>query len=470
MRHPVSYKVFENDITFGYNWLAYDSDSKVYHPGIDYNKGAGNSDLGEPVYAVDFGFVEKIAITTTGYGRQVNLRHDDGYSKYAHLQTILVKEGDYVTPLTQIGTMGNSGTTSAHTHCELLTNELVAYAKTVRKDWWQFYPVNRSKAWVQQYYKNPYMFLNPRLFKLMIVFNSVQKPAGYDVNIKKLQDWFFEKSGNQMKLDVVDVKFTDYQNAIWNQTTYMGGINDLIIDPAYYRYWVAPHASGYDLVSFAMSEALWKSPGVIGFSRAPKMLGIEGMGQICRSGWSDSRFNDLCDGDEFIGVLRHEICHSLYKMCDKGNFDKTHEYEKENNIAKVFNDVDFKKMIGWNPAVGERMFKYGGVPTKKKWIFSGNPVNNKVYRTTDNRLFFKYLNGWKQIQETEFESAVKNGAEFGSMAVQEGNWIIDQIGGTFPPEEPGSIILERIVTSTVEKLAAQVAGWSTTIPNKHLFN
>jgi murein DD-endopeptidase MepM/ murein hydrolase activator NlpD len=79
---------------------------------------------GTPIYATDAGFVVLAGRDTWGYGNQVLIDHGNGYlSRYAHLQTILVKAGQSVTKDQKIGTMGNTGrSTGPHLHFEIYYN------------------------------------------------------------------------------------------------------------------------------------------------------------------------------------------------------------------------------------------------------------------------------------------------------------------------------------------------------------
>ncbi|MBR5856586.1 MAG: M23 family metallopeptidase [Bacteroidales bacterium] len=87
------------------------------HSGIDF---VGSK--GEPIYASGNGKVVEVAFNFFGYGKEVVIDHGFGYkTRYAHLNTICVKEGDMVERGEQIGDMGNSGrSTGTHLHYEVL--------------------------------------------------------------------------------------------------------------------------------------------------------------------------------------------------------------------------------------------------------------------------------------------------------------------------------------------------------------
>ena len=104
------------------------------HFGEDWNgRGGGDSDLGDPVYAIADGVVTFAHDVRTGWGKLVLTRHayrdkEGGQVKYidtlnAHLDTMLVKVGQMVKRGQQIGTIGtNYGMYPAHLHFEMRHN------------------------------------------------------------------------------------------------------------------------------------------------------------------------------------------------------------------------------------------------------------------------------------------------------------------------------------------------------------
>ncbi len=102
------------------------------HPGEDWNGPAGgNTDLGDPVYAIGNGIVVLSRDVRGGWGNVVIIRHayyhDDRMdyidSLYAHLDKINVREGQNVSRRRQIGTIGNNrGMYHAHLHFEIRKN------------------------------------------------------------------------------------------------------------------------------------------------------------------------------------------------------------------------------------------------------------------------------------------------------------------------------------------------------------
>lgn len=85
------------------------------HDGIDI-AGLG---CGSPIYAINSGVIT-YASWYPGYGNQVEITHGSGYtSTYAHMNSILVANGQTVKKGQQIGTMGNTGYSfGCHLHFE----------------------------------------------------------------------------------------------------------------------------------------------------------------------------------------------------------------------------------------------------------------------------------------------------------------------------------------------------------------
>ena len=96
------------------------------HLGEDWNgTGGGNTDLGDPIYAVANGYVFFAKNIHGGWGNVIRIVHFIDKNKqveslYAHCREVYVKKGDYVTKGQRIGTIGNNnGQYLAHLHFEL---------------------------------------------------------------------------------------------------------------------------------------------------------------------------------------------------------------------------------------------------------------------------------------------------------------------------------------------------------------
>lgn len=107
---------------------------RPYHFGEDWNgRGGGDTDYGDPVYAIADGIVTIAADFRQGWGNVVLTRHayrDPSTSKVkyidtlnGHLAKILVKQGQKIKRGDQIGTIGsNRGMYPAHLHFEIRHN------------------------------------------------------------------------------------------------------------------------------------------------------------------------------------------------------------------------------------------------------------------------------------------------------------------------------------------------------------
>jgi len=101
--------------SFGYRKDPFNG-HRTSHHGIDL---AGQ--YGLKIYATGDGTVIRSEVNNSGYGREVVISHGYGYStRYAHLEKILVKEGEKVKRGQLIGLLGSSGrSTGPHLHYEV---------------------------------------------------------------------------------------------------------------------------------------------------------------------------------------------------------------------------------------------------------------------------------------------------------------------------------------------------------------
>ena len=122
----------------------------AYHPGEDWNGlGGGNTDLGDPVYAIGHGYVTFARDARMGWGNVVLIRHiflENGHlqtadSMYAHMDKILVREGQQVTRGQQVGTIGtNRGMYAAHLHFEIRKNLNIGINRSAfKRDFTNYY-------------------------------------------------------------------------------------------------------------------------------------------------------------------------------------------------------------------------------------------------------------------------------------------------------------------------------------------
>ena len=92
------------------------SNSVGYHTGVDFVAAVGTI-----VGSAAAGQVT-VATWDPSYGNWIEIDHGGGYrSRYAHLNEIFVREGEWVQSNTYIGTVGNTGNSSgAHLHFEVI--------------------------------------------------------------------------------------------------------------------------------------------------------------------------------------------------------------------------------------------------------------------------------------------------------------------------------------------------------------
>lgn len=131
-----------------------------YHTGVDLNlnlPGQWDADAGKPLYAVASGLVTSAATFKT-WGWLIIIRHDplpDGlvvWSRYAHMATVDVIDGQRVARGEPIGTIGNAnGRWSHHLHYDIAKTDILETAP----DHW---PGTR-KALVLQHYVDPKAFI-----------------------------------------------------------------------------------------------------------------------------------------------------------------------------------------------------------------------------------------------------------------------------------------------------------------------
>lgn len=90
-----------------------------FHRGMDFT-----APLGTEVYATGDGVVNEVDRSLWGYGNLVSIDHGYGYeTRYAHLQSFVVRKGQKVKRGQLIGFVGNSGkTTGVHLHYEVRKN------------------------------------------------------------------------------------------------------------------------------------------------------------------------------------------------------------------------------------------------------------------------------------------------------------------------------------------------------------
>ncbi|MCT4696813.1 MAG: M23 family metallopeptidase [Candidatus Cardinium sp.] len=89
------------------------------HEGVDFS-----APIHTPIYAAADGHVKWVKNDKKGYGNHLLIEHGNGFqTHYAHMHTIIIKQGQRITRGQQIGTVGNSGdSTAPHLHYEVYSN------------------------------------------------------------------------------------------------------------------------------------------------------------------------------------------------------------------------------------------------------------------------------------------------------------------------------------------------------------
>ena len=110
----------EIELLSGFGWRVHPVYKiKKFHYGMDFT-----SPKGTVIVATGDGRVKKIERVRSGYGNYIEIDHGFGYTTlYAHMDKIDVKVGQKVTKGQKVGTVGNTGTSTApHLHYEVKIN------------------------------------------------------------------------------------------------------------------------------------------------------------------------------------------------------------------------------------------------------------------------------------------------------------------------------------------------------------
>jgi hypothetical protein len=164
MRYPIG-KDKQDYIDNWYIASEFGEDRDTYfHNGVDFNlRTGGNTDLGQPIYAVSDWFLAYYhygSHPTRGYGKhyvyQIKGPFGIRWAHCAHNQDCLKTGGDSGNEGDQISTLGNSGTNLAHLHFSIfkvdpktLRNGIDTVSKTKQElsDWWED-PVAFIEKWI----------------------------------------------------------------------------------------------------------------------------------------------------------------------------------------------------------------------------------------------------------------------------------------------------------------------------------
>lgn len=115
---PVAKKLFWMSSFFGPRKKA--NGSLGFHYGLDMAALKGT-----PVYAIAQGKVIEVSYNPKGYGKSIVIAHNAKYkSRYAHLDSMCVKKGQYIRTGQLIGRVGDTGNVrgknASHLHLEIM--------------------------------------------------------------------------------------------------------------------------------------------------------------------------------------------------------------------------------------------------------------------------------------------------------------------------------------------------------------
>lgn len=137
------------------------------HTGLDINgAGGGNTDLGQPVFAIAKGIVIDAHDYGAPWGGVVLIKHIyhenakliTCYSLYAHMENLLVEKNQRMSKRQQIGEIGTGkGSFPAHLHFEIRKNNMKDFPST-------FWPSDEGKNvnWMKAHYDDPYDFIKTK--------------------------------------------------------------------------------------------------------------------------------------------------------------------------------------------------------------------------------------------------------------------------------------------------------------------
>lgn len=198
--HPIDYDGGYPDKGWaGYAFLDW-SKLGYWHEGVDYNKGAGDSDFGNPIFMPANGKMLWLGRHWPGYGSHCYTRHllpDNNVviCHFAHLKewSIRFGEGEEIEMGTQIAQVGNTGWNDmySHLHFEIFRDSLwLEEVEQALQEGWAFWPDGWNKDDIKEFYHDPYYFIEAR--------KDLEEPSECD-DIKE-------------KLEIVSKERTHYKN------------------------------------------------------------------------------------------------------------------------------------------------------------------------------------------------------------------------------------------------------------------
>lgn len=142
----------------GLKFLQFYPRHNVFHPGIDFNYGIGDSDFGQPVIPPTWGITVYVSPrgTNGGLGNYLVLYHPHlkAWTRYLHLEGIFVTVGQKTPPKQPMALLGDSGTDNSHLHFEVLNERGLAFIRDFRRPYGR-YPTGLSKQKVASMWLDP---------------------------------------------------------------------------------------------------------------------------------------------------------------------------------------------------------------------------------------------------------------------------------------------------------------------------
>jgi murein DD-endopeptidase MepM/ murein hydrolase activator NlpD len=147
----------------GLKFLQYYPGHRVFHPGVDYNWGpSADSDKGQPVITPASGVVVYVSPVGTngGLGNYLVLGHPQFgvWTRFLHLEDAVVRKGKKLSQEELVARLGDSGTTSAHLHFEVLNAKGFAFVRDWHRPFGR-YPTGLSKQSVASMWLDPTLWL-----------------------------------------------------------------------------------------------------------------------------------------------------------------------------------------------------------------------------------------------------------------------------------------------------------------------
>lgn len=146
----------------GYRFCSWVKEQGLFHAGIDLNWGIGNQDKGQEVCSPTWSVVVYVSPigSNGGLGGYVLLKHPHNcaYTRYMHLENIIVRAGETLYPKQIFAFLGKEGTSSPHLHFEVLTDAGFDFIQKSMRPFGK-YTKGLSVAQVKKYWMDPVHWL-----------------------------------------------------------------------------------------------------------------------------------------------------------------------------------------------------------------------------------------------------------------------------------------------------------------------